>query len=189
VRYRRQVRRLIVAIGLLAAGVAGVGIGLSRSSAERASCGFDFPVGPPDGAGFDDAQPFGANHHLGNDWARQGGGNTLGLFAFAVADGVVTDAQDYGGGWGNVVRVLHTCGDRVESLYAHLDRVYVIKGTRVVRGQPIGTIGTAGGRYQAHLHFEIRDRVMPLGGGYSTNRSGYLDPAGYIRHHRPAVSE
>ncbi|NVB82356.1 MAG: M23 family metallopeptidase, partial [Kofleriaceae bacterium] len=129
-------RRLTVAMGLLVAGAAGVGIGLSRPS-DRASCRFDFPVGPPDGAGFYDAQPFGANHHLGNDWARQGGGNTLGLFAFAAADGVVTDAQDYGGGWGNVVRVLHTCGDRVESLYAHLDRMYVTKGARVVRGQPL----------------------------------------------------
>lgn len=180
-------RRLTVAIGLLVVAIAGVGLGLSRRAGDP-SCGFDFPVGPLEGMGFYDAQPFGANDHLGNDWARYRDGNyALGLFAFAVADGVVTDAQDYGGDWGNVVRIQHTCGDRVESLYAHLDRIHVTRGTRVMRGQPIGTIGTAGGRYLAHLHFELRDRWMPLGGGYSTDHTGYLDPSGYIRYHRPSA--
>jgi hypothetical protein len=33
----------------------------------------------------------------------------------------------------------------------------------------------------AHLHFELRDEIlMPLGGGYSTNTEGFLDPTKFI---------
>jgi len=178
-------RRPAIAIGFLAAGAVGVGLGFASGSTDDESCRFQLPVGPPDGKGFYDAQPFGANHHLGSDWNSLRGGNSdLGVFVFAAGDGVVIDATDYGGGWGNVVRIQHTCGERVESLYAHLDRIYVPRGVRVARGQLIGTIGNAGGQYLAHLHFEIRDRWMPLGGGYAIDRSGYLDPTDYIRRHR-----
>jgi murein DD-endopeptidase MepM/ murein hydrolase activator NlpD len=179
-------RRVVLAIGVLTAGAAGVSLGLSGTSANAVpACRFDMPVGPPNASGYYDAQPFGANYHLGSDWSSvKGGDSDLGFFVFAASDGVVTDAQDYEGGWGNVIRIQHACGDRVESLYAHLDRRYVVRGARVARGQPIGTIGTAGGRYRAHLHFEIRDRWLPLGGGYAADRTGYLDPTDYIRHHR-----
>ena len=173
-------------IGLVAIGAIGSGLVATQAPARDAhDCGFVFPVGAPDGAGYYDAQPFGANDHLGNDWnGVRGGDSDLGFPVFAVADGVVLDATDHGGGWGNVVRVSHACGDRVESLYAHLDRIYVVDGARVRRGHLIGTIGTAGGQYRAHLHFELRDRHLPLGDGYSRERSGYLDPTDYIRRHR-----
>src|ERR1044072_2421960 len=117
-------RRLAIALGLLATGAVGGGLGVAHAPAEDAdTCRFQLPVGPPDGKGFYDAQPFGANYHLGSDWNSLRGGNSdLGVFVFAAGDGVVIDATDYGGGWGNVVRVQHTCGERVESLYAHLDR-------------------------------------------------------------------
>ncbi len=145
---------------------------------------FDFPVGPPDARGYYDAQEFGDNEHLGNDWNGNGGGESdLGDPVFAVADGVIMETVDHGGGWGNVVRIVHPCG-AVESLYAHLDTVEVAPKARVTRGQRIGTIGNAGGQYPAHLHFELRDRFMPLGGGYSHERAGYLDPSAYIRAHR-----
>ena len=147
---------------------------------------FDFPVGPPDATGYYDAQPFGDNAHLGNDWNGKGGGNTdLGDPVFAVAAGTVIETTDYEGGWGNVVRILHPCGDiGIESLYAHLDTIEVTVGTVVKRGQRIGTIGTAHGLYPAHLHLELRDRYMPLGGGYSDDHTGHLDPTRYIRTHR-----
>lgn len=160
----------------------------SRSSAMRSSseCGFDFPVGPPDAEGYYDAQPFGENDHLGADWnGVRGGDSDLGDSVFAAATGVVIEAADHGGGWGNVIRIAHGCGDRVESLYAHLDSVEVMPGQQVSRGQRIGTIGTAHGQYLAHLHFEIRATHLPLGGGYSADRRGYLDPTAYIRSHRP----
>ncbi|HWO18225.1 MAG TPA: M23 family metallopeptidase [Kofleriaceae bacterium] len=156
-----------------------------------AACGgFDFPVGPPDASGYYDAQPFGKNDHLGNDWNGNGGGDTdLGDPVHAIAAGVVSVASDHGGGWGNVVRVVHACGDvpgrEVESLYAHLDTLEVQPGQRIDRGQRIGTIGTAGGQYRAHLHLELRARRgMELGGGYSKDTAGYLDPTAFILGHR-----
>lgn len=152
-------------------------------------CGFDFPVGPPDAAGFYDAQPFGANHHLGNDWnGIYGGDSDLGTPIHAIAAGTVVDATDYDGDWGNVLRIRHGCADGVESLYAHLDQILVAPGAPVVRGQLIGTMGNAHGRYRAHLHFEMRERSLPVGQGYSEDPSGYLDATAYIRAHRPPPS-
>src|SRR5262245_17826827 len=69
---------------------------------------FDFPVGPPDAAGYRDAQAFGENDHLGEDWNGLGGGDTdLGDPVYSAANGLVLFAEDIGGGWGNVVRVAH----------------------------------------------------------------------------------
>jgi len=165
--------------------------GLDGPPVATSECGgFDFPVGPPDASGYYDAQPFGTNDHLGSDWNGDGGGDTdLGDPVYAIAAGVVSAASDHGGGWGNVVRVVHPCGEvpgrEVESLYAHLDGIEVHAGQRVVRGQRIGTIGTAGGQYRAHLHLELRARPgMPLGGGYSEDTAGYLDPTAFIHRHR-----
>ena len=154
--------------------------------------GFDFPVGPPDGDGYYDAQPFGGESaHLGSDWnGVRGGDSDLGDPVFAIADGRVTVAEDVENGWGNVVRVAHRVrdgrGERVvESLYAHLDRIHARPGQFVRRGQMIGTIGTAHDHYRAHLHLEIRDSVgAPLGGGYGTAEA-QLDPTVFIRAHRP----
>lgn len=151
--------------------------------------GFDFPVGAPDAQGYRDAQPFGRNDHLGSDWnAVTGGDSDLGDPVFAAASGLVLFAAEGGPGWGPVVRVLHQLPDRqVETLYAHLDTVLVQPGQRVERGQQLGTIGTAHGRYLAHLHFELRDIVgMDLGPGYAAERTGWVDPTAFILAHRPA---
>lgn len=154
--------------------------------------GFDFPVGRPDAGGYYDAQRFGGrNAHLGSDWnGNQGGDSDLGDPVFAVAAGRVTETRDFGGGWGNVVRVAHRVREPdgrehvVESLYAHLDTIEVGVGATVARGARVGTIGTAGGTYVAHLHLELRDAPgRPLGGGYGTP-DGQLDPTAFIRAHR-----
>jgi murein DD-endopeptidase MepM/ murein hydrolase activator NlpD len=74
----------------------------------------------------------------------------------------------------------------VESLYAHLDTFIVADGAEIARGQAIGTIGNANGIYAAHLHLEVRDSLgMEVGGGYSTDQTGFLDPTAFIRTHRP----
>lgn len=149
--------------------------------------GFDFPVGAPDAVGYYDAQPFGRNHHLGHDWNGEGRGNSdLGDPVHAVADGVVTEATDVGGGWGRVLRVAHrTDAACVESLYAHLDRFDVAVGDTVRRGAVVGSIGDAHGVYVAHLHFELRDRVgAPLGGGYG-RPGGHVDATAFIAANRP----
>lgn len=152
--------------------------------------GFDFPVGPPDGRGYYDAQPFGRNRHLGEDWNGSGGGDTdLGDPVVAIAAGEVSFAGDLGGGWGNVVRVVHRASgwrrQVVESLYAHLGKIEVRAGQRVPRGQRLGTIGNVDGLYKAHLHLELRAYPeLPLGGGYG-DPSRYLEPKRFIRAHRP----
>lgn len=148
--------------------------------------GFDFPVGPPDAVGYHDAQPFGVTRHLGNDWNGDGGGDPdLGDPVHAAAAGIVIDATDVGYDWGNVVRIVHGCG--VETLYAHLGVIETRAGATVARGQRIGTIGKIPGSTGAHLHFELRDRPLPLGGGYADEPpAGYLDPTAYIRAHRPS---
>jgi murein DD-endopeptidase MepM/ murein hydrolase activator NlpD len=154
--------------------------------------GFDFPVGPPDAKGYYDAQPFGANYHLGEDWNGKGGGNSdLGDYVYSIADGIVVYANDAKGGWGNVVRIVHNIGAQnnpvyVESLYGHLKDVLVNQFETVKRGQAIGTIGNLDGFYLAHLHFEIRTNIyLGNGMGYSMNTSGYVQPTAFIKAHRP----
>lgn len=149
---------------------------------------FDFPVGKPDAEGYYNAQPFGENNHLGEDFNANTGGNTdLGDPIYAVANGQVTLAKDLGGGWGKVIRIVHILPDSsfVESLYAHCDEIFVKKEIWVKRGDEIGTIGNAHGQYFAHLHFEIRSKVnMSTGPGYSEDKSGYLNPTKFIEQHR-----
>jgi murein DD-endopeptidase MepM/ murein hydrolase activator NlpD len=153
--------------------------------------GFDFPVGPPDAKKYYNAQGFQRNDHLGEDWNGVGGGNTdKGDLVYSVAIGKVTTAEDFGPGWGNVVRILHNIGSEshprlIESLYAHLDVMEVKPGDLVKRGQEIGKIGDAHGAYWAHLHLEMRwDIEMELGGGYSTDTTGFLVPTKFIQTHR-----
>ena len=154
--------------------------------------GFDFPVGPPNAVAYYNANPFGNELHLGDDWNGVGGGNTdLGDPVYSIANGQIISAQDHGPGWGNVVRIVHRLDShstetQLESLYAHLDSIWVVEGSEIGRGQQIGTIGNANGAYWAHLHLEIRTIVgMPLGGGYSSDTTGYTDPSRFIRAHRP----
>ena len=153
---------------------------------------FAFPVGPNGSAeGYYDAQPFGKNRHLGSDWNGVGGGNTdFGDPVLAVADGVVVSATKHRATWGRVIRIVHNMGEGAsprwtESLYGHLATITVRPYQIVRRGQQIGTIGNADGKYRAHLHLEIRSRVaMPLGKAYGSKTDGYLDPTAFIQSHR-----
>jgi murein DD-endopeptidase MepM/ murein hydrolase activator NlpD len=153
--------------------------------------GFDFPTGAPDGEGYYDAQPFGNNDHLGADLNGIGGGDTdKGDAVQAVANGRVVIAEDLGGGWGKVVIVAHRLpdGEHITSLYAHLDELSVELGEDLVRGDSIGTIGDADGVYIPHLHFEIRsDEALGVGGGYSAEQEGWVDPMAFIEGSRPSA--
>lgn len=124
------------------------------------------------------AQDFGENRHLGEDWNKTTGGNTdCGEPVFAVADGKTTFAKDAGTGWGNVVIIEHTAedGTKVQSLYGHLETILKTDG-EVKKREQIGTIGGANGRYPCHLHFEIRWAACPMwnqtGRGYSDDKHG-----------------
>lgn len=154
----------------------------------RFTYSFDFPVGKPDAKGYYNAQPFGENDHLGDDWNGVGGGNSdLGDPIYAVGKGYVKFSEDISGGWGKVIRIVHYLpnGTVYESVYAHCDSIMVSSDTWIEKGVQIGTIGTANGQYYAHLHLEIRNDVtMGIGGGYSTNISGYENPTVFIESHR-----
>lgn len=150
--------------------------------------GFNFPVGKPNANGYYNAQKFKENKHLGEDWNGVNGGNTdLGDPIYAIANGYVSFAENIEGGWGNVIRVVHSVDKekQIESVYAHCLKIEVQKGELVNKGDKIGTIGNNNGQYLAHLHLELRSEVgLPIGGGYSDNTKGYLNPTEYIKNHR-----
>src|SRR5688572_2117348 len=73
---------------------------------------FAYPIGEKDyltekNDWWDDwynAQDFGENRHLGEDWnVNSGGDSDCGAPVFAAADGMIVVAKDAGSGWGNVV--------------------------------------------------------------------------------------
>jgi murein DD-endopeptidase MepM/ murein hydrolase activator NlpD len=120
------------------------------------------------------AQPFLTDRHLGDDLNGIGGQNSdLGDPVFAVADGLVLTASWPSDGWGNVVTLLHELPDGrlMESFYGHLDRIDVPVGQKVRRGDQLGTVGNAKGRYLAHLHLEFRECLSLFAG------AGYADAA------------
>lgn len=155
-----------------------------------ATDGFDFPFESGEAMGFYVARSFGTDEHLGEDWNAGKGDDDLGTPIYNVADGLVVFAGFGGAGWGNVIRIIHNTGtatqvELTESVYAHLQTMEIHEGDLLVRGQRIGTMGNANGKYKAHLHFELRNRpAMPLGGGYGTTE-GFLVPTEYIATHRP----
>ena len=149
-----------------------------------------------------------------------GENSDLGDPVYAIANGRVLLARDGGPGWGNVIIVLHAYidngaggsratstgkparvyepggesinGERkyVQSYYGHVESMLVHAGEDVRRGQQIATVGTAGGRYFAHLHFEMREFMTPfIGPGYREDTRGWLDPTGFIEAHRGAPIE
>ncbi|MEN3369479.1 MAG: hypothetical protein V7609_1622 [Verrucomicrobiota bacterium] len=157
---------------------------------------FDFPIGSENSALAYNAQPFTQNRHLGDDLNGIGGENSdLGDPVHAIADGRVLLAREAGPGWGNVVIVLHAYMENgvrkyVQSYYAHLEEILVEPKQIVRRGEQIATIGTADGRYWAHLHFEMREFSTPfIGPGYRDDTRGWIDPSAFITSHRGAPED
>ena len=60
------------------------------------------------------------------------------------------------GGYGNLVVVRNAEG--VETLYAHLSRIFVSPGQAVTVGSLVGLVGATGRATGPHLHFEVRVR-------------------------------
>ena len=152
---------------------------------------FDFPLGNENGAMAYNAQHFTDNKHLGDDLNGIGGENSdLGDPIYAIADGRVLLAREGGPGWGNIVILLHAYlenGERkyVQSYYGHVQDMLVHPGQTVKRGQQIATVGTADGRYFAHLHFEMREFLTPfIGAGYRQDTRGWVNPTKFIEEHR-----
>ena len=164
----------------------------SQTAFTRLADGFDFPVGKPDARGYYKARGLRSQGHLGEDWDGVGGGDTdLGDPIYTIGDGVVVFARDCHQGWGNVVIVRHAYREgsvvrNVDSLYGHLDKILVRRGEAVRRGQQVGTMGTAHGVYDSHLHLEVRKNVA-IGMSrdkFAQDFTNYYDPSEFIVSHR-----
>ncbi|HEV7682166.1 MAG TPA: peptidoglycan DD-metalloendopeptidase family protein [Pyrinomonadaceae bacterium] len=178
--------------------------------------GFDFPFGDGNGGGsYSDkatgkrydgwyiATHFAENYslgiHTGEDWNGNGGGNTdLGQDVFAVANGRVVFAENYGRLWGNVIVIEHVFYEnhekkKIRSLYAHLQAIKVREGERVRRRQLIATVGQDPDKlFQAHLHLELRwdESLAPTYWPSSNHKDvswvkeHYTQPKSFIETHR-----
>jgi septal ring factor EnvC (AmiA/AmiB activator) len=101
-------------------------------------------------------------------WNGIGIAASAGTDVKSVSSGEVVLA-DVMGTYGNTIIVQHGGGDY--SVYGSLSNMAVSKGTRVVKGQVIGTVGATDPSLPAHLHFEIRH------GGPA------VDPLDWLRAH------
>jgi murein DD-endopeptidase MepM/ murein hydrolase activator NlpD len=114
------------------------------------------PSAPSDAFG-----PRGAAMHTGSDYPAPAGTPVA-----AAGRGCVGSAGYDGGGYGNLVVIVHRLG--MTSSYAHLSSITVAPGECVVAGTRVGTVGATGHATGPHLHFELRVRgaaVDPRSGG------------------------
>ncbi|RMG77474.1 MAG: hypothetical protein D6711_01510 [Chloroflexi bacterium] len=151
--------------------------------------GFDAPVGTAEeragaintGSNFwfkewRDATGFGRNtassyianfgaYHTGVDLNWRFGNADIGQPVYAAASGTVIYQANVKF-WGNVTVIRHdplytATGPVYYTRYGHMQNVIVKVGDRVARGQQIGEVGTGGGRFTAHLHYDVvRTAIM-----------------------------
>jgi murein DD-endopeptidase MepM/ murein hydrolase activator NlpD len=77
----------------------------------------------------------------------------------AAAGGVVSTVG-FVAEYGQIVEVDHDNG--LTSRYAHLSKSLVKIGDVVLKGQPIAHVGATGRTTGPHLHFEVREKGIPL---------------------------
>lgn len=78
---------------------------------------------------------------------------------YAAADGYVISAHK-STSYGNVIMIGH--GHKFKTRYAHLHKLLVKKGDKVIKGQKIGIEGDSGASTSHHLHFEILLNDTPI---------------------------
>jgi hypothetical protein len=85
----------------------------------------------------------------------------IGTEVYATGNGIIEMAgHDDGGGYGNEIVIDH--GYTYKTVYAHLSRIFVKPGQKVLRGQIIGYVGNTGKSTSPHLHYEVRKNGVPL---------------------------
>jgi murein DD-endopeptidase MepM/ murein hydrolase activator NlpD len=85
-------------------------------------------------------------------------GAPAGTAVHVTADGVVRFA-DRQSGYGLVVVVDH---GSLETLYAHLSKMYVHPGQEIRRGELVGAVGATGRVTTPHLHYEVHQNGRPV---------------------------
>jgi murein DD-endopeptidase MepM/ murein hydrolase activator NlpD len=86
----------------------------------------------------------------------------VGTRVMAAAGGVVSFSGTMPE-YGNMVDIDHDNG--LTSRYAHLSKRLVKVGDVVMKGQPIALVGNTGRTTGPHLHFEVREKGIPLNPG------------------------
>lgn len=158
---------------------------------------FEMPMGTELGGLTYNAQPFRTTRHLGDDLNGIGGWNSdQGDPVYASGTGRVIYAGVPSDGWGNMVILGHRVPDGsspqgyrvMQTVYAHLESILVKCGETVPRGKMLGTVGTANGRYLAHLHFEVRESLSVYPGmGYSDEPQDRVSPEAFVKEHSGAL--
>lgn len=99
----------------------------------------------------------GVHGHNGVDLA-----SSIGTPVYAAAGGKVIVAKmgGYNGGYGNMIIISHDKG--IQTVYAHLNTIYISQGDTVTQGQTIGELGNTGKSTGPHLHFEVRGAKNPF---------------------------
>jgi murein DD-endopeptidase MepM/ murein hydrolase activator NlpD len=93
-------------------------------------------------------------NHTGLDISRPNG------TPIKAADGGRVVMAGWYGGYGKCIIINHGKGHA--TLYGHLSRLGVSRGTNVGKGQTIGAVGSTGYSTGAHLHFEVRINGRPV---------------------------
>ena len=116
----------------------------------------------------------------------------VGTPVYAAEDGTVDWVQTWDGrstsgnqSYGNLVRIRHADyhGGKLQTLYAHLQRVTVKNGQAVREGELIGYSGNTGNSTGPHLHFEVR-----LDGDFAAASSA-VRLGSYTSVKRPAATD
>lgn len=85
----------------------------------------------------------------------------VGTEVYATGNGTIEFAgRDGTGGYGNEIIIDH--GYTYRTVYAHLSRIFVKPGQKILRGQIIGYVGNTGKSTSPHLHYEVRKNYIPL---------------------------
>lgn len=99
-------------------------------------------------------QPF----HTGMDIANPKG--RIGDNIIPMMPGVVIYEGETLWGYGKHIIIDH--GNNITTVYAHLDKIFVVKGQKVTAGTVIGREGQTGWATGPHLHFEVRVFGIPV---------------------------
>lgn len=103
----------------------------------------------------------GSKYHKGIDIAFPTGTNVLACEAGNV------EHAGWSKGFGKCIIISH--GGGVKTTYAHLSKINVTKGQRVVRGQFIGEVGSTGNSTGPHLHLGVS-----VNGSYVDPQNGWI---------------
>jgi len=110
--------------------------------------------------------------HYGLDFCAK-----MGTPIIATGDGTVIKAEFNNGGYGNVIVIDHDFG--YNTLYAHMQKMIAPVGSKVKRGQIIGTVGSTGRSAGPHVHYEVHKngrQVNPIHYIYTNmSQDEYID--------------